>query len=247
MDNMNNLEPWYRLGFITPHQFIDNLPYQFYRLAPPGMMLVAANLDLADYTEAAVEHELPLLWRLATALVKRGVERIHVSGVPVGAALGRQRVQTILAEGEKRTGIPFSTDMENIISALKFLGVTKLAIGSRWHDRLNDAVANYLKLGGVDVIGRKASGRSLAENESLKTSDGMRLAVDLGRSALEAAPDAEALLLPGGLWITIHAIPLLEAEFGKPVLINLSATIWATLRAAGLSKPVQGWGRLLAS
>jgi len=247
VDNMDNLEPWYRLGFITPHQFVDNGPYQFYRLAPPGMMLVMANLDLADYTEAAVDHELPLLWRHATTLMKRGVERIHIAGVPVGAALGRERVQKILAEGEKRTGIPFSTDMENIISALKYLGVTKLAIGSRWHEGLNDAVASYLKLGGVEVIGRKASGRSLAENESLKTSDGMRLAVDLGRSALESAPDAEALLLPGGLWVTIHAIPLLEAEFGKPVLINLSATIWATLRAAGLSKPVQGWGRLLAS
>lgn len=247
MDNMDNLEPWYRLGFITPHQFVDNVPYQFYRLAPPGMMLVTANLDLADYTEEAVDHELPLLWRHAATLMKRGVHHIVIGGVPVGAALGRERVQAILAEGEKRFGIPFSTDMENIITALKYLGVTKLAIGSRWHEGLNDAVATYLKLGGVEVIGRKASGRSLAENEALKTSDGMRLAIDLGRSALQAAPDAEALLLPGGLWITIHAIPLLEAEFGRPVLNNFSATIWATLHAAGISKPVQGWGRLLAS
>jgi maleate cis-trans isomerase len=247
MDKMENLEPWYRLGFITPHLFVDNLPYQFYRLAPPGMMLVTANLDLADYTEEAVNHELPLLWQHAETLMKRGVDRIVIGGVPVGAALGRERVQTILAEGEKRTGIPFSTSIENIISALNYLGVTKLAIGSRWHADLNDAVATYLKLGGVEVIGRQASGRSLAENERLKTSDGMRLAVDLGRSAFEAAPEAEALLLPGGLWVTIHAIPLLEAEFNKPVLINLSATIWATLHDAGFSKPVQGWGRLLAA
>jgi maleate cis-trans isomerase len=247
LDHFNHLEPWYRLGFITPHQFVDNVPYQFYRLAPPGMMLVTANLDLADYTAEAVEHELPLLWRHAEILATRGVDRIVIGGVPVGAALGRERVQAILAEGEKRTGIPFSTDMENIISALNYLGVTKLAIGSRWHEGVNDAVAAYLKLGGVEVVGRKASGRSLAENTTLTTSDGMRLAVDLGRSALEAAPDAEALLLPGGLWVTIHAIPLLEAEFGKPVLINLSATIWASLHAANLHKPVQGWGRLLAS
>jgi maleate cis-trans isomerase len=247
VDNMENLEPWYRLGNITPHQFVDNLPYQFYRLAPPGMMLVTANLDLADYTVESVDHELPLLWRHATTLVKRGVDSIVIGGVPVGAALGRERVQSILAEGKSQTGVPFSTDMENIIAALNDLGVKKLAIGSRWHDSLNNAVATYLKLGGIEVIGRKASGRSLAENTTLKTSDGMRLAVELGRSALEAAPDAEALLLPGGLWVTIHAIPLLEAEFGKPVLINLSATIWATLHAAGLRKPVQGWGRLLAS
>ena len=60
---MDNLEPWYRLGFITPHLFVDNVPYQFYRLAPPGMMLVTANLDLADYTvEAkAMDGRLPVL------------------------------------------------------------------------------------------------------------------------------------------------------------------------------------------
>ena len=247
MDNLQNLEPWYHLGYITPHLFVDNMPYQFYRIAPPGMMLVTANLDLADYTEAAVDHELPLLWHHAERLKKRGVDRINIGGVPVGAALGRARVLKILAEGGERTGIPFSTDMENIITALKVLDVTKLAVGTRWHEGLNNAVADYLKLGGVEVVGRKASGRTLAENEKLGTSDGMRLAVDLGRSALEAAPEAQALLLPGGLWVTIHAIPLLEAEFGKPVLINLSATIWASLRASGIHKPVQGWGRLLAS
>ena len=247
MSNLDSLEPWCRLGYITPHQFVDNIPYQFYRLTQPGMMLVTANLDLADYTEDAVDHELPLLWRHADLLVKRGVDRIVIGGVPVAAALGRKRMQAILAEGEKRTCVPFSTDMENIISALNYLGVTKLAIGSRWHEGLNDAVATYLKLCGIEVIGRKARGRSLAENEALKTSDGMRLAIELGRSALEDAPDAQALLLPGGLWVTIHTIPLLEAEFGKPVVINVSATIWATLRAAGMSKPVPSWGRLLAS
>ena len=100
MANLENLEPWYRLGFITPHQFVDNVPYQFYRLAPPGMMLVTANLDLADYTVEAVDHELPLLWRHAARLKKRGVDRIVIAGVPVGAALGRKRMQAILAEGE---------------------------------------------------------------------------------------------------------------------------------------------------
>jgi maleate cis-trans isomerase len=74
----------------------------------------------------------------------------------------------------------------------------------------------------------------------------MRLAVDLGRQALQANPDADGLLLPGGLWIAIHAIPILEAEFGKPVILNLNASLWLALKEAGVSRPVQGWGRLLA-
>lgn len=243
---MQSLEPWFRIGYVTPHLFVDNLPYQFYRLAPPGMLLVTANLDLADYTTEAIDHELPLFWRLVDVLARRGVDRVVLGGVPVAAALGRERVQALLAEARERTGLPCSTDLEAVMAALQHLGARRVTIGTRWHEPLNDAVARYLALGGIEVVGRQASGRSLAENEVLGHRDGMRLAVELGRQALLAAPDADALLLPGGLWIAIHAIPILETELGKPVLVNLTASIWLALREAGISRPVQGWGRLLA-
>ena len=35
--------------------------------------------------------------------------------------------------------------------------------------------------------------------------------------ALRETPQSQALLMPGGLWFGIHAVPLLEAEFGRPV------------------------------
>ena len=47
------------------------------------------------------------------------------------------------------------------------------------------------------------------------------------------APDAQALLMPGGLWFAIYAVPVLEAEFGRPVLLNITSTTWAALHAAG--------------
>jgi hypothetical protein len=52
-----------------------------------------------------------------------------------------------------------------------------------------------------------------------------------GQASLGAAPDAQALLLPGGLWFAIHAVPVLEAEFGRPVLLNILSTTWAALNA----------------
>ena len=39
--------------------------------------------------------------------------------------------------------------------------------------------------------------------------------------------------MPGGLWYAIHAVPLLEAEYGRPVLLNILSTTWAALHAAG--------------
>jgi hypothetical protein len=45
-------------------------------------------------------------------------------------------------------------------------------------------------------------------------------------------------------------VPLLEAEHGKPVLLNILSTTWAALHAAGprmQQRPDARWGKVLAS
>ena len=69
-------------------------------------------------------------------------------------------------------------------------------------------------------------------------------------TVLRAAPEAEALLMPGGLWFAIHAVPILEAEFGKPVLLNITSTTAVALRSAGskmLHRPDPKWGKVMAN
>jgi arylmalonate decarboxylase len=241
------IEPWFRLAYVAPHPIVDNVAYQFYRIAPDGVMLMIAGLEITDYTTAAVEHELPLFWKHVEELAESGANRIVLTGVPVSAALGRDRVQKLIAEVKQRTGLTLDTDLEAIAAAARHLKTTRIALATRWHESLNDAVAVYLKLAGVEVVGRKARGATMAENATLKARDGMQLAIDLGRSALSAAPDAQALILPGGRWLSTHAVAPLEAEFRKPVLLNLNSSLWAALRQAGRELPVEGRGMLLGS
>ena len=40
------IHPWYQLGYIIPHLTVDMDAYQFYRIAPEGMMLITPCLDL---------------------------------------------------------------------------------------------------------------------------------------------------------------------------------------------------------
>ena len=96
---MSIIAPWYQLGYVIPHLYTDLDAYQFYRVAPEGMMLVTTGLDLNDYTLAAVERELPALWQRFDLLAKKKVDRISLSGVPVASALGRKKTREILAEG----------------------------------------------------------------------------------------------------------------------------------------------------
>ena len=47
--------------------------------------------------------------------------------------------------------------------------------------------------------------------------------------------------------MSLHVIPTLEEEYGKPVLTNLNAEVWHNLVHPGVIQPVQGWGKLLAT
>ena len=208
---MNIIAPWYQLGYVIPHLYTDLDAYQFYRVAPEGMMLVTTGLNLTDYTLAAVEQELPTLWQRFGLLASKKVDRISLSGVPVASALGREKMREILAEGEKRTGIACDTDLEAHIATLQHFGARRIALATRWPERVNAALTRYLAEAGIEVIAIRSRARSLEENKHSSAAADHDLALDLGREALRAAPEAQALLMPGGLWFAIHAVPMLEA------------------------------------
>ena len=149
---MSIISPWYQLGYVIPHLYTDLDAYQFYRVAPEGAMLVTTGLNLKDYTVAAVEQELPTLWQRFDLLAAKKVDRISLSGVPVASALGRTKMREILAEGEARTGLPCDTDLEAHIAALQHLGATRIALATRWPERVNAALTRYLAEAGIEVI-----------------------------------------------------------------------------------------------
>ena len=246
---MSVVTPWYQLGYVIPHLYTDLDAYQFYRVAPEGMMLSTTGLDLKDYTLAAVEAELPLLWQRFELLAKKA-DRLSLSGVPVASALGRTKMREILTEGERRTGLVCDTDLEAHIATLQHFGARRIAVATRWPEPVNEALTRYLAEAGIEVIARRSRARSLQENKVASAAADHELALELGREALRAAPDAQALLMPGGLWFAIHAVPILEAEFGRPVLLNILSTTWAalnTVRERLVVRPDPHWGKVLGS
>lgn len=246
---MSLVSPWFSLGYVIPHLYTDMDAYQFYRVAPEGMMLVTTGLNLKEYSLAAVETELPALWAAFDRLKGKKVDRIALSGVPVASVLGRKKMREILDEGAQRTGIACDTDLEAHIATLQHFNVTRLALATRWPEHVNTALSNYLKAAGIDVVSLRARGRNLDQNKISSPLADHELALELGRAALAAAPEAQALLLPGGLWFAIHAVPILEAEFGKPVLLNITSTTRTALAAAPQPlkiRPDAKWGQVMA-
>ena len=246
---MTIIAPWYQLGYVIPHLYTDLDAYQFYRVAPEGMMLVTTGLNLREYSLAAVEENLPMLWDRFGLLAKKKCDRLSLSGVPVASALGRKRMREILAEASQRTGLACDTDLEAHISTLQHFGATKIALATRWPDAVVGMLTNYLREAGITVLASRSRGRSLDQNKASSAADDHELALELGREVLRATPDAQALLMPGGLWFAIHAAPILEAEFGKPVLLNITSTTLMALKSAKsiLHRPDARWGKVMAA
>ena len=135
---------------------------------------------------------------------------------------------------------------EATIAAMRHMGMQRIAIASRWSPELNEKLVEYLKAAGFEVLTVTGVGQWAKQAFSMSIEEGVKLAFQLAREAMKKAPDADGLLLPGGAWRSLAAVPILEDDFGIPVITNPVAQAWRLI-AAGIAPPVQGWGRLLAT
>ena len=249
-DPVKSFLPRFRYGMIHPRSHENRqrgAGYQFYRLVPLDVMEVAATLGLENYTVEGVEKALGNYWNCVDILARERAQVIVFGGAPVSAVLGRQRVVDLLRQTTEKTGVPADAPLEALIAGMKHLGLTKLAVGSRWADQVNDAIVRYLQDGGIDVVAITKRNQWGAESAAMSLEEGLQMALDVGREAAQSAPQAEAISVPGGAAMSLHVVPALEEEFGKPAFTNMSAEVWYDLVRPGIIAPVQGWGRLLAS
>jgi arylmalonate decarboxylase len=217
------------------------------RLLPPDVKRVASQLEISDYTAERVEEAIRTrYWSCVDELVAQGANRITLTGLPISSQLGRARVLELLQETTKRTGIAADAHGEASIDAMRHLGMRRIAIASRWSGELNRKLAAYLTAGGIEVLAVTSAGQWAKQAGEMSIEAGVKLAFQLAREAMRKAPEADGLLLPGGAWRSLAAVPILEEDFGKPVVTNPVAEVWRLI-SQGVAPPVRGWGRLLAT
>ncbi|MGH7835908.1 MAG: hypothetical protein ACREQK_19850 [Candidatus Binatia bacterium] len=246
----NKLLPRFRYGVIHPRsgEGLQRGPgYQLYRLVPLDVMELSTGLGLENYTPEGVEKALGNYWNCVELLARERAQVIIFGGAPISGVLGRPRVVELLQKTKEKTGIPADAPLEALIAAMKRLGLTKLAIGSRWADAVNEVMIRYLEHGGIKIVGITKRNQWASDASAMSLEEGMRMALDVGREAAKLAPKADAIAVPGGAAMSLHVIPALEEEFGKPAFTNMSVEVWNDLVRPGIIPPVQGWGRLLAT
>jgi maleate cis-trans isomerase len=244
---MDMSEQKYIWGFVGPvagssEGRVDDRPQP---LLPSNIVEISAGLGISDYTPEGVEEAIVRYWDCVETLKQQGARRIVLGGVPISSQLGRPRVLQLIEQTKAKAGLPADSTNEAMIAALAFLGIDQVAIASRWAEQLNQAMCNYLALAGIDIGAVTSEGQWAQEAFGMSIERGFVLAMQLGREAMRRAPRARALILPGGTWRSLAAVPLLGEEFGVPVLTNGVVTAWRFIDE-GLAPPAKGWGRLLA-
>lgn len=241
-----SLMPEWQLGYVLPVLVGDYIHYQFYRAAPDNCFLVCHPLDLGSFSVEGVDKALENFDRAIDFLHYRKVDRISQGGIPISAYAGRKRTLGLIEQAEKRTGIPCSADFEESIDGLRALGIRNVVVAAKWSPELMGRVTDYLGDAGITVAGFVNETHSAAEVVALDPPKSLEIALSLGRKAFTEYPQADGLLLAGGAWLSLEAVPMLEREFGRPVVTNPQATYWAAFRQFGVT-PTAGLGTLLDS
>jgi maleate cis-trans isomerase len=154
--------------------------------------------------------------------------------------LGQAREADLVAQMEASSGARFITAFGSVLTALKHLGVRRIAYATPYSEAMTLLGKRHLETCGVQVVshGNLSNVRNIYEETNER-------AYTIARQVDCAS--AEAIFLSGVGMPTLGALSPLETDTGKPVISATSAMMWSALRTAGIGEKIAGYGRLLAS
>ena len=239
--------PKKKIGVLSPLAAVESGPYEFYQIAPKGVILVTIPVGLREFSKEDVERVFASLDQNLDYLMGRSIDIIIQSGVPLPLLVGPEYLDRLLAHIRERTKLPTTSQVLCVVEAVKHMGIKKIVAANKWNEGMNENLGRFFAQGGISLLGTHS--RSMLPSEFVKMSglDGINLAYDLGRGAFQNFPETDAVYIGGSAWLTLPVIERLEEEFGKPVFTNHSATVWDLLHKLDFWTPIRGYGKLLNS
>ena len=146
----------------------------------------------------------------------------------------------------RRGGVPAVTTSAAIVDALRALGARRVSVATPYADALNAHEERFLRTNGFEVL--RVQGLGIGAGGPSEYVRIARTPIEAVRAHALAAfdPGSDALLIACTDFPTLPLVAELEDALGAPVVTSNGATLWASLRAAGLNDRPEGFGRLLA-
>ena len=228
--------PKLKIGTIKPLSVIDLSCYEFYRLAPPGVLLIMIGAGLGKFSKDDVERVFAPIDSYMDQLVERGADLVMQSGVPLPLLLGVEDHDRLIDRMAKRSGKPATSSVLGVVAAAKRLGLRRIAVANKWSEPMNRRSATLRAAGPDHVAPPPGSGAGPVRRS--RTTTACSSPMSWARCA--HLSNADGLYIGGGSRLSEPVCQALEREFGKPAISNASAMVWDTLTRLGAWAPIPG-------
>jgi maleate isomerase len=228
-----------RIGLLVPSSNTTIEP-EFYRALPRHVTVHAARLYLTQIATDSIENVVSDIETQARNLASADLDVVVLGATAPSFLKGLGYDREITRRIEEASGKRATTTSTALIDALRHLGISRVALGAAYDDRVNGIAKDFLQASGFEVV--HAKGLGLVDNlvvGRLEASSARDLAREIDR------PEAQAIVLACTNWKTMDVLEQLEQELGKPVLSTTQVTMWAAMRMIGETAVVHGYGSLL--
>lgn len=217
---------------------------EFWRMAPDGLTVHTSRMPFfAGRFEAPFDEMESHLPRVIDE-VNSAEPDVIAYGCTASSAKGNPRDYE--EKLTKETGKPTVTAAAALVEALRSFGAKKVAMVTPYPQAVNDKERVFFAGNGIEVVEDESI---IIDESQMRFKNMNRVPVEklIERAvALGGRDDVDAVVLSCCDMPTLDAIPEIEAAIGKPVTSSTQALFWRAARAAGVTEPMQGKGRLLA-
>jgi maleate isomerase len=236
---MNYVKKTHRFGLLTPSSNTTQEP-EFTAALPPSVSLHTGRVAYRDITPEEQDRCVLELETESRKLADAEVDAIVFAATAPTLAKGKGYDRELIKRMEDASGRPATTAATAFVDALNLLGAKRIAIGQPWSKTMEKPMVAFMEAHGFQVVHSEVVG--------------FVHSIELGRASPDTAyelarrtdrSDAQAIIMPGGNWVTMSVVERLESELGKPVLVNNAVSVWAGLRLLKRTDSIAGYGRLL--
>jgi len=230
----------FRIGLVTlSNDYVTERDFMNMRPCDAVAIYTSRLLNTPQCTVETLQAMAPNITEATSLLIPEGHLDVVAYACTSGTAvMGFERIQSLIQAA--RPGVACVTPLTSSLQAMDSFGIQRIAVLTPYIDEVNSSIAGYLEKRGKSIS--TFTSFKLAENEDMA-----RLTAEsIYQAALEAdRADAEALFISCTAIRAVDVIEKIEQKLGKPVITAVQAMFWQSLRLAGFTGKVSGYGQLL--
>ena len=233
------------LGKISPAPVAGRVMREFYDVVPDGVDLTIGPLTVQTISRESMADMMKLVGNATELLAEKGVDAIYLGGIPPIVMQHPGYDLEVVAEMEKRSGVPAPPMSPASWMHSAQLGIKRLVMAAPFEDWVIDLIKKYYGAAGFDIVHMKGM--------PLKTSTQRRaLPIEVEYTFTrqvfrECKEQVDGIYIPCGGWGTVYNVERLEQDLGKPVVTWFTAHDLVVPEQAWVRAPIRGFGSLLES